>query len=501
MSFIRQYKKGDKTYLAEVESVRVGNKVKQKFIRYIGKETDGKTILSCSMSESRIDSVKLSGPLMVLHSIATKIGLPKILGQYSDEILAMVYAHCLDYKSLNKMEKWFKRTDLSLILKLNELTQKKLVNALDSIESFDLVNVQQKIFNNINHTLDLTSSGVVYDVTNTYFHGKKCKIAKFGHDKEKRKGFPLVQIGLAVTQKHGIPIFHKTFPGNIHDARTFLDVSNDLMKFGITKGIAVIDRGISSVDNTLFLKGEKWKVLCGLKNNDTIKKLLRGDGDLQNIDRMKNRVRLNKTIFYCKEKVFKHGNIAGKLIICYNKRKAQEKKESRFDEIEAAKKRIENGATIKPELQKFFGKDGRILISKLNKSGEFDGVSFIFTTTKLSLKSIIKAYFDKDVVEKAFQALKGVIRLRPIRHWLYNRVEAHIFICYLACLLLSILKNRVNDLDMSFQKALDELDGLYRVYLKDPKTGYKLGRLVALTKKQEHILRAVDKSLLKECSE
>lgn len=51
---------------------------------------------------------------------------------------------------------------------------------------------------------------------------------------------------------------------------------------------------------------------------------------------------------------------------------------------------------------------------------------------------------------------------------------------------------------MSFQKALD---GLYRVYLKDPRTGYKLRRLVALTKKQEKILRAVDKSLLNKCSE
>lgn len=501
MSFIRRYKKGGKTYLAEVESVRVGDKVKQRFIRYIGKEADGETILACSVSESEIDSVKLSGPLMVLHSMATKIGLPKMLGRYSNEILAMVYAHCLDYKSLNHMEKWFKRTDLSLILNLNELTQKKLVNALDSIESFDLMSMQQKIFSQVNHSFDLTSSGVIYDVTNTYFHGNKCKIAKLGHDKEKRKGFPLVQIGLAVTQNHGIPIFHKTFPGNIHDARTFLDVSNDLVKFGIVKGVAVMDRGVSSSENTRFLKEKKWKVLCGLKNNNTIKKLLREDGDLQNIVQMKHRIQLNKTIFYCKEKVFKHGHITGKLIICYNKRKAQEKEESRFDEIEAAKKRLTKGATIKPELQKYFGKDGRILMSKLNKAGEFDGVSFIFTTTKLSLKNIVKAYFDKDVVEKSFQALKGVIRIRPIRHWLYNRVEAHIFICYLACLLLSILKTRVNDLDMSFQIALDELDGLYRVYLKDPKTGFKLGRLVALTKKQEQILRAVDKSLLKKCSE
>ena len=106
-----------------------------------------------------------------------------------------------------------------------------------------------------------------------------------------------------------------------------------------------------------------------------------------------------------------------------------------------------------------------------------------------------------DVVEKCFQSLKGVVHLRPIRHWLYNRVEAHIFICYLACLILSVLKEKVSPLGMSFQTALDELDGLYRVYLKDPKNNFKIDRLVALTKKQEEILKAVDRELLKKCSQ
>ena len=109
----------------------------------------------------------------------------------------------------------------------------------------------------------------------------------------------------------------------------------------------------------------------------------------------------------------------------------------------------------------------------------------------------MQGYFDKDVVEKSFQALKGVINLRPVRHWLYNRVEAHVFICYLACLLLSILKDKVRHLDISATGALYNLDGLYRIYLRDPKTGFMLGKLVALTKQQEKILSAVNKQLLK----
>src|SRR6266480_2589802 len=87
-----------------------------------------------------------------------------------------------------------------------------------------------------------------YQTIVMYFHGKRCLLGRLGHDKENRKGYPLIQIGLAVTAEEGIPIFHKTFPGHIHDSRTFVDISNDLMHLGITRGIAVIDRGISSAE-------------------------------------------------------------------------------------------------------------------------------------------------------------------------------------------------------------------------------------------------------------
>jgi hypothetical protein len=51
---------------------------------------------------------------------------------------------------------------------------------------------------------------------------------------------------------------------------------------------------------------------------------------------------------------------------------------------------------------------------------------------------------------------------------------------------------------LSVQEALDELEGLYRVYLKDPKKRFRINRLVAMTKKQEKILRAIDKRLLQD---
>lgn len=501
MSFIKKIKKNGKIYLAEVQSIRIDGKVVHKYIRYLGKETDGKTVLSTSISEAEIESVKLSGPLMVLHSIAESIGLPKILGEYNKEILSLVYAHCLDYESLNHMKKWFSRTDLNLILDLNDLTEKRLVNALDAMESDQFLQNQINIFENVKATLGIKTKGVVYDVTNTYFHGKKCSKARYGHDKEKRKGNKLVQIGLAVTQENGIPIFHKTFPGNIHDARTFTDVSSDLAGFGIKSGIAVIDRGVTSGENTAFLARNHWKILCGMKIDNNIKKTIGLDFNSQNLCVTKKRMRMGNTIFYFNDHLYIHGGIKGRLITIFNSKKSLEIAESRIDGITAAQIRIKNKKTIKPELEKFFTKSGKINENAILEEKQFDGVSFLFTTTNLTPAEVIKTYFDKDVVEKCFQSLKGVVSLRPVRHWLYNRVEAHIFICYLSCLLLSILKEKVKPLGFSFQTALNELDGLYRVYLKDPKNNFKIDRLVALTKMQEEILKVVDKKLIKKCSQ
>src|SRR5579863_6325885 len=126
MSFIKKFKKNGKIYLAEVESTRVDGKVVQKYIKYLGKEADGKTILSSSISNTSIDKIKSYGPLLLLNHLAQEIYLSEILGEYGDEILSLVYAHCLDYKSISRMKHWFERTDLNMILDIDGLTEARL---------------------------------------------------------------------------------------------------------------------------------------------------------------------------------------------------------------------------------------------------------------------------------------------------------------------------------------------------------------------------------------
>jgi hypothetical protein len=57
MSFIRKFKRGGRVYLAEVENRRAGGKVVQRFVRYVGKEADGRTILSASLSDAESERI------------------------------------------------------------------------------------------------------------------------------------------------------------------------------------------------------------------------------------------------------------------------------------------------------------------------------------------------------------------------------------------------------------------------------------------------------------
>ncbi len=496
MSYIKRSKKNGKVYLSEVETKRIDGKVVTRHIRYIGKEVDGKTVLSSSISNLEVDEVKIYGPLLVLNHLAQEIGLSSILGNYGDEILSMVYAHCLNYESVNQMPSWYERTDLNMLLDLEGVTEARLLKALDSLEAQDPTRLQKEIFDSVQSQYELNTRGIVYDVTNTYLYGKKCPFGKLGKDKEGVKGRPLIQIGLGVTQNKGVPVFHKIFHGNIHDSRTLQDLLTTFRAFGLRSGLMVFDRGISSKKNQHDIKDLNWKVLCGLPIDRGLKKILRGILSESEFLEFRNRVKLNKTRFYVKTQPHCIAGVKGKLAFCFNEKKKREVKESRYDEIENAQLLLKNGKEIKTGLKKFFGKDGRMLSSKVRAAEEFDGYSAIFTTASCSKEKMVKMYFDKDLVEKAFQSIKGVIKLRPIRHWLYNRVVAHVFICYLSYLLLSLLKIRLTKTEFSPVAALKELDTLYKVYMKDSKKDFKLTRVVALNKKQEIILRAIDKKLL-----
>ena len=77
-----------------------------------------------------------------------------------------------------------------------DVTYEKLLEAVGSVEGEYGVFLQSRIFGYLQKCLNLKPEGYFYDITNAYFYGIKCPMAK-KKKKPKSKNHPQIQIGLA----------------------------------------------------------------------------------------------------------------------------------------------------------------------------------------------------------------------------------------------------------------------------------------------------------------
>lgn len=239
-------------------------------------------------------------------------------------------------------------------------------------------------------------------------------------------------------------------------------------------------------------------MLCGLPLKGGLKKV--ADSVLaEDIVSMKSRVRLKSATFYVQKQRYEIEGVKGYMAICVNERERQAIRERRYDEIDEALKRLEEKKPIKSGLRKYL--DGTKINHKaLHQAERYDGISVIFSTQNRSVEKMVRGYFEKDRLEKAFRCMKNFLEMDKVRFWLANRVRGHIFVCYLAYLLLSVLEYKLRGTGMTAIEALETLDSMYRVYLTDPKSKNRFIKTVTMSKAQEEILKKINLRLLEKHS-
>src|SRR5260370_16583752 len=62
---------------------------------------------------------------------------------------------------------------------------------------------------------------VLYDVSSTYFEGRRCPLARIGHSRDGRFDRPQIVFGL-LTDAQGCPVASDVFDGNTADPKTLL---------------------------------------------------------------------------------------------------------------------------------------------------------------------------------------------------------------------------------------------------------------------------------------
>jgi transposase len=369
----------------------------------------------------------------------------------------MVYAQVLQKNSIKQLPEWFDNTTICETLQCEPFSTKDLYESLTHLEAINFDDVEAGLISFWRHLAPEDDDTVVLDVTDTYFSGSTadCKPRR-GKDGNISR---LLQIGLIVSFKNGFPLLQKIYEGNIPNVKIFEDMLLEISNHGL-RGI-IMDRGFFSKDIIEDLKQLGMHVIVGVKQTKVIQNQYLNKVIREEIYTRKHQVILKETIVYTK--TFDY--LGGKLIVIYN-----------------------------PSLE-VLKRDKMIADKEKGEGIKYVGYSLVYHNTDFTEASVVKKYFEKDIVERAFKTLKGPLSLRPIRVWLRRHVEAHVKICYLAMCLITLLDYKSRKIKISGIEALKLLKQIYKVQLKHSATHQQWEKVVTMSKSQRDLLKVINCSV------
>ncbi|MGD2248853.1 MAG: IS1634 family transposase [Candidatus Methanofastidiosia archaeon] len=326
--------------------------------------------------------------------------------------------------------------------------------------------IEDILFKKLKKQCNLDLSLVFYDLTSTYFEGKGPELAEFGYSRDHRKDRK--QLVLGVVLADSIPIAHRVWPGNTHDSQTLKETVEDLKKrFKIKEVVFVADRGVfkgnmgnlhhyicavrrrkSKLSEKLLSKdvpGFKKKRAAEVHSEEGKRYILCLDEDRRNLDLKK----LTETVKECTTFL--------------------EDLTERFESTGRGRPLTEEGAWKR--IHKNLGKSRRLFKIKIDaKKGELAwvldqkaleyekaiaGKFLLITTTDLEPEIVMKEYKNLQEVERCFDDLKNLLKLRPVYHQTDRRTKGHVFVCVLSLLLEKLMEKHTNT---PFREVKDQLE-------------------------------------------
>lgn len=387
-----------------------------------------------------------------------RLGLERILdrnpSRERDLVVAMIVARILEPASklatVRGLEAESSSSSLGTCLGLGPVTEDELYAAMDW-----LIERQTKIEQQLAARHLKEGSLVLYDLTSTYFEGRHCPLAHYGHSRDERSGNLQIVFGL-LTDYQGRPVAVEVFEGNTGDPKTVAAQIEKLRtRFGIERVILVGDRGMltsARIEQDLKPAGLDW--ITALRS--------------MQIGQLVDSGVLQLSLFDQQDLAeIAHPDYAGeRLIACRNPLLAEERARKRQELLEATEKRLEQLVLATRRKQRpLRGKDkigiavgkalGRYKMAKhfeltiedesltyarkpesIAQEAALDGIYVLRTSVAASAipaEETVRCYKRLAQVERAFRSLKSVdLKVRPIYHRLADRVRAHVLLCMLA---------------------------------------------------------------------
>ncbi len=189
-----------------------------------------------------------------------RLGFDKLIASKAsperDRVVGLVVARILQSQSKLATSRWWLDTTLPQTLGLQQTDEDDLYAAMDWV-----LKRQPRIEKKLAARHLESAPLALYDLTSSYFEGATCPLARFGHDRDGKKGKRQVNYGL-LTNRQGVPVAVSVFEGNLSDPKTLMPQVEKLQHdFGIECFTVVGDRGMitqTQIDSLRNSKGIDW---------------------------------------------------------------------------------------------------------------------------------------------------------------------------------------------------------------------------------------------------
>ena len=398
------------------------------------------------------------GHVAAVLGVARKIGLDRVLGpdgnRCRDLVLAMIVGRILDPASKLAAARGLSpataTSSLGTVLGFGCVDEDELYTALDW-----LLERQPAIETALARQHLKNATLVLYDVSSSYMEGHCCPLAKRGYSRDGRQGTLQIVYGL-LCAPDGCPVAIEVFEGNTGDPMTLASQVEKLkQRFGLDHVVLVGDRGmITQARLTEDIKAAGLDWITALRA-PAIQQLVQGGALQLSLFDQRDMAAITSPDFPDE-----------RLIVCRNPDLAAQRTRKREELLAATERdlaRIQTavarkrnplrgtdqialavGAVIEQhKMRKHFDlaiADRSFAFAR--KTAEIaaeaatDGIYIVrtsLTADVLDDTATVRSYKSLSQVERAFRCIKTVdLHVRPIYHWLADRVRAHVFLCMLA---------------------------------------------------------------------
>lgn len=472
-----------------VESVRSGEKVKQRIVRHVGIAMDDQELeklkelaehIKHKIKEERQPSLFRPDQLAEMAIEAKKqqdddpifVNL-KELEEEQRAICGIheIYGEIYDLLKFNTLFSPNREVGANQILK--HITMARIANPSSkrasvinlekdfgiSLQLDQVYRMMDKVDENIRQSIENKSFEatcnlfqdkidiIFVDATTLYFESfTEDEFKKNGYSKDLKFNQPQVLLALMVT-KQGLPIGYEAFPGSMYEGHTLLPLLRKLRdKHNLDKVVFVADSGLFNSSNLNVLEDAGFEYIVGARLKNLPKDLQEKVLDLSNYDN--EPLDEEDQIRYCE---FLHQE--RRLIVSHSTKRARKDAFDREKTVEKIRQKIHKSKDPSHLIsnhghKKFVKLQGTSEVvlneEKIQKAALWDGLhGVISNSSDFSPSEILSQYRGLWQVEESFRITKHDLKIRPIFHWTPERVKAHIALCFMAFTCVRHLEYRV----------------------------------------------------------